>query len=356
MYAVLGLFAAAGFWYFSNGGQQSVEITKNRVSVIAFLSPSSKPDLWLMELPEGNPEAITDTDGKVYDFDVAPNGNFIIFSMFNQSGGKDLMRINLRGKRMIRLADCGVNDCLEPAISPDGKLVAFTRMPKNVEGQLILRPMVWVLNLATQVQQPLFEDQTKSGAQPDWSPQGDRLAIVDEFEKVIRVVNLSTGDSTAIPTELGQMGVFSPDGTRMLFINTQINGIQSFQGVFTADFNEQQIKPFLAPEFTEIDYSVPAWSPDGKKIAVSWRRLIGLGRGSEQLSLFQADGSGEKLITNQFNLTHAAYSWSPDNNHLLFQQFEIGNTAAKPQIAIWTEETTTKHVVAEDAFLPQWVP
>jgi len=352
-YIALGSLLVLGFlWILLNGTPFPRWFTPPTQQRIAYLAPANSPEVVIHDLVIGETRTLTDTQGQVYDFDVSPDGKFIIYSQSNQMGGRDLVRINLTTEKKTTLTECGQSVCFEPAISPDGNQVAYTLQDAG-RGW---KPEVWVLALNNLSRQPLFEDPNISSAQARWSPQGDRLAVLDEVEEGIKVITISSGDIVSIPTGIAKMGTFSPDGSKILFLNTQINGIQSFQGVFEADFKDMRIKPFLAPDLTEFDYSVPAWSPEGDEVVVGWRTLVGLGRGSEQLSLFNAEGSDERIITTQQNYTHAAYSWENDGKRILFQQFEVGNTAAKPQVAIWEEGTNSITVIADDANFPRWIP
>lgn len=323
---------------------------------IAYLSPVSGPEIWLWRAVGGEAVPLTQTQGQVFDFDVSPDGRFIVFSQANEQGGRDLMRIQIVTKAASRLLACGQSLCYQPAISPDGKRAAYTVMNPQSDAQTSAGQRVFVMNLTDRSQRALYEDESITASQPAWSPQGDRLAVVDEVNREIRVINLSSGDTVTIPTQISEMGAFSPDGTQMMFLNAQVTGIQSYQGVYLADFNDEQIRAVIAPYHSEVDYGVPAWSAAHHKIAVNWRKMIGLGRGTEQLSIFEADGSGEQVVTTEQNFTHAAYSWSPNGSHLLYQQFEVGKTDAQPGVAVWEMATGAHTVIAQNAFFPRWVP
>ncbi|KPL77853.1 hypothetical protein ADN00_08195 [Ornatilinea apprima] len=349
------LMAAAG-WLLVKPLIERLQEASLTPADVAYLSPVNSPEIWLWRAAHGEAVPITQTQGRVFDFDVSPDGRFIVFSQTNEQGGRDLMRVQIVTRAESRLLACGQSLCFQPAISPDGKQVAYTVIDPQADAQAKAVQRVFVLDLAGRSQRALYEDETISASQPAWSPQGDRLAVVDEANREIRVISLSTGDTMTIPTQVSEMGAFSPDGAQMMFLNAQMTGIQSFQGVYLADFTDQQIRAVIAPYQSEVDFGVPAWSAANQKIAVNWRKMIGLGRGTEQISIFEADGSGEQVITTDQNFTHGAYSWSPDGSRLLYQQFEVGKTGAQPEVAIWEMATGEHKVIAQNAFFPRWVP
>lgn len=349
------LLAAVGWFLLKPPIERQEGVTQSPAD-IAYLSPVNGPEIWLWRAAQGEAVPLTQTEGRVFDFDVSPDGRFIVFSQDNEQGGRDLMRVQIVTRSASRLLACGESLCDQPAISPDGKQAAYTVMDPQADAQSTAVQRVFVLDLADRSQRALYEDETISASQPAWSPLGDRLAVVDEVNREIRVINLSTGDTMTIPTQISEMGVFSPDGAQMMFLNTQMTGIQSFRGVYLADFSDQQIRAMIAPDQSEVDYGVPAWSAANQKIAVNWRKMIGLGRGTEQISIFEIDGSGEQVITTDQNFTHAAYSWSPDGSRLLYQQFEVGKTDAQPEVAVWEMTTGAHQVLAQNAFFPRWVP
>jgi TolB protein len=58
----------------------------------------------------------------------------------------------------------------------------------------------------------------------------------------------------------------------------------------------------------------PAWSPDGKRILFYSDRL---GSGRDQILVVNADGSGERALTND-TFNNIFPSWSPDGGRVLF--------------------------------------
>jgi Tol biopolymer transport system component len=109
-------------------------------------------------------------------------------------------------------------------------------------------------------------------AHPDWSPEAGRIAFT---RYMIR------GQETAAP----KIWAVNPDGTNLI-----------------------QLTRGPHPDF------IPAWSPDGRKIAFT-REF----RGSAEIFLMNADGSGVTQLTQE-TASHEQYpAWSPDGRRIAYR-------------------------------------
>jgi Tol biopolymer transport system component len=100
--------------------------------------------------------------------------------------------------------------------------------------------------------------------QPDWSPDGSRIAFVASTRRGGGDISLMDADGsnvrrlTATPAEEG-MPAWSPDGTRIAFVREGSLWVMEADGT-----GEMQLLGSADPRMYE---AYPSWSPDGTKIA-----------------------------------------------------------------------------------------
>lgn len=145
---------------------------------------------------------------------ISPDGKMLAFAA-EENGRVDLYVSRVAGGARVRLTDDGAQKS-EPSFSPDGELVAFTCLPKGSEESEI--SVIPTLGGAPRVLIP-------NARQPAWSPSGKRLAFI----------LMAPGEPTALATA-------ARDGS-------DIHIIMRGDGDY----------PFLKS---------PAWSPDETQLAV----------------------------------------------------------------------------------------
>ncbi len=153
----------------------------------------------------------------------------------------------------------------EPAVSPDGSRVAFTR---NAGGTTTL----WLADLDTPDGQPFANARElvprprfQQVYTPKWSPDGRRIAYstwTDGGYRDIEIVDVDTGKTTALQHDrwLDTGPVFSPDG-KQLFWSSDRGGIAN---IFVRDLATGATK-----QVTNVINGAyqPDVSPDGKHLA-----------------------------------------------------------------------------------------
>lgn len=107
---------------------------------------------------------------------------------------------------------------------------------------------------------------------------------------------------------------FSPDGGRIAFQSQATVGAPT--EVFTANKDFTARKKIVAAGTQGFERAgAPAWSPDGKKIAVV---LSTYSPSSQRIALVNADGTGLVALPNSADLAHFFLSWYPDSGRLLY--------------------------------------
>jgi TolB protein len=328
-----------------------------RPPYVVYLAPAFGPhELW--RRPEGEragpPERLTDTDGAVIDYALAPDGASIVYTRFNDLGGADLWLLP-EGQAAVRLVDCGGDRCTAPAFSPDGRWIAYSREERAVDGSgRPAPPRVWTVAAAGGASAPLFQDSQVLGFSPSWSPDGARLAFFDGNLGAIRVVALDGGAEEILPTQMGLVGSWSPDGARMLFPVMNLGGPQPTVELHAADLAGRAIRRVLGPDSGWGDFSVPVWSPDGAWI------LIGLqtpgGGPARQAWIMRPDGSEARALLDDPAFSYGGLQWDPAGGTVAFQRFRLNAAEARPEVLVLDLASGVQRLIAEDAWMPGWQP
>jgi dipeptidyl aminopeptidase/acylaminoacyl peptidase len=199
---------------------------------------------------------------------AAPTGAAVAW-VFNAKGCSNIWVADpshgAKARQITRYTEDDGFDIGELAWSPDAKSIAFTRgqsleddTPANVntspEGTMPRE--VWVVATAGGAPRKVV-----AGNSPTFSPDGSRLLFVDK-KRILTVAASGGGDAQALLIDQGTVDslTWAPDGKRLAFVSHR--GGHSLIGVY--DFVDQTIV-WLSPS---LDYdSSPAFSPDGARIA-----------------------------------------------------------------------------------------
>lgn len=168
---------------------------------------------------------------------------------------------------------------LDAEWSPDGRMLAFTRMSAHGTGS---DASVWVARPDGSGLRRVAD-----GSTARWSPDGKRLALSDRAGDVV-VVNADGSDQVRLTATraLEQPAAWSPDGKRILL--TRWPPGTSNADVYVMDADGKHLRRLTRSRSEDIG---AAWSPDGSRILFTSRRT-----GLSQLFLMQPDGSHQRRL------------------------------------------------------------
>lgn len=264
---------------------------------------------------------------------VAPIGPLVqvpaataIFSAATAEGSEYLYRVDIANGKTETLLELPQGaGALQPAISPDGQQIAYTREQRaattanQVAGYGPVE--VWIMNADGSENRPVLPGY--SSRSPAWSPDGRFLAleIANDLwlNHDIAIIDLETNALTTIAASKRWEGgpAWSPDGRRLAY-QGRVAGGKCMQ-LFVADINTgstAQVTDLPDEGCTSANDGAvwPDWSPDGSRLAFERNY-----QGVEQLALLD-------LVTRAVSILdtgerQAGYPrWSPKGSAILFEQ------------------------------------
>jgi TolB protein len=282
----------------------------------AFPNPEADRELYTMKPDGTGVKRLTNNAAEDEDPEYSASGKKIAFSrgQFNRAG---IYTMNADGSGVRKLTD---NETYEPAWSPNGKKIAFTRF--NNGGDSVFGE-IYTMNAdgsgLKRIVDGCFSDQCfKLYGSPDWSPDGKKIALEGaEFlpcdgdaAKSIYTVNpdgsglkriTHTGRRVCYPPDFSPD--WSPNAKKIVFYSPGPAG-----GILTVNRDGSGEKMiYSSNRFDEEESNDPAWSPDGKRIAFvhfgcnygdGGRPVSCVGPGAGVYTINASDGSERRRLTD----------------------------------------------------------
>jgi TolB protein len=214
-------------------------------------------DMYLYDLSTGKREPLSYREGMNSGAAFDPNGKYIYLTI-SQGSHPDIYKINYTGEIISKITN-GPSGAMnvEPAISPDGKRLAFSSDRPG-------RTMIYTMNAdGSNIKRITFAGQFN--ASPAWSPDGKKIAFAGQ-----------TGSNFDI-------FVMNDDGTNMIRLTSA-----------------------KRPNGHPANNEDPTWSPDGRFVMYASDRT-----GKSQIYFSTADGSEERRVTMD-NHNYYKVKWSPN--------------------------------------------
>lgn len=251
-----------------------------------------------------------------------------IYFISNRSGSKQVWSMDYDGQNQQRMSNEGEMAKM-PAVSPDGKQVAYMTMvtSRNAAGWQIR-----VVNTETRRQQTFLNPAPTTMSTLDFSPDGKRLwfglAIEDGSNRWLQIVSANVDGSDRQRVTRTRAIEVSPrinpkTGNEVLFISGRTGHPQ----LYRMNIDGSNVEMLTSGEG---DVANPAWSPDGKMIAFAWTR----GYDPGNFNIFVMDMSTRQPVqlTRQ-NGSNENPFWAPDGVHLVFSNQRGRNTQIYTMLA-----------------------
>ena len=344
-------------------------------SIVYAARAADNWDIFLQRIGGKNPINLT-ADSKADDNHPAfsPDGEQIAFQSDRNGGGIYVM--GATGESVRRLTDSGYH----PAWSPDNREIVFaSSFAARPEARQSSNSQLWIVTVASGEKRRLETKGTGDAIQPNWSPNGHRIAYwgVDASKgsrRDIFTVAATGGQAAAVTDDpaIDWSPVWSPDG-RYLYFSSDRGGSMNLWRVPIDEQSGRVLGPAEAistpsPDSAQISLSrdgrrlayvqrvatrnlqripfdatvektigEPAWVTQGSKLAVmpelsprgDLLAFFSLAPSQEDIFVVAPDGSGLRQLTDD-SYRDRVPRWSPDGQQVAF----MSNRGGKYEI--WT--------------------
>jgi Bacterial Ig-like domain/WD40-like Beta Propeller Repeat len=359
--------------------------------MLAYLWPADQPaDIYLLDPASG--EILRLSEGaNVQDFSVSADGEDLYYSTLTQPGKADLFRLSWReaagaestsgedsqkpahaGKNTptalppgqtfaTRLLACPDADCHTVQISPSGDFLAYERIPASAPGQPDY-PQVYLLALPAG-EPVLAGDANHETILPDWSPDG-KLAFYDNTAQAFILLDPRSQARRTFPNQTGEPGGWTADG--QAYVAPEITFVPSADStevpnsrLMRFDWSTSQVTDLTGA--ADLEDSLPAFSPDGKRLAFA-RRWLDPGRWTigRQLYLSGSDAKGAHPLLNADlasldSFSNYDFAWKPDSSQLAYVRSNQDYPLDPPELWLVDADGLNRVQLVVGGYAPQWV-
>jgi len=332
-----------GFLRFSPDGRRLGLFVASTLGDVRGEEGYSNPELWILAQPSGPSRQVLPSLAVMPDpapFSWMPDGRIVFAAEFlGRTPGKHLWIADTAGGQITPLtASSGSEE--HPALSPDGRQIAFTASEEHydlVEIPLDGSPLRPLLSTA------------RTEADPVWSPSGEQYAYVTdrtgrqeiwlrsaggEFERPVVTEASFRGSRTLLLSGLA----FSPDGQRLAY---QRRGPDGFRIWISTVAGGQAVRLSRDEGYQDA----PTWAPDGASIA-----FTSLRQGRWALARVDTGGSEPASSIKEGIIYPSNPRWSPRGDWIACELSE-GFALVSPdgqRTRVLAEETWLAHAWSRD--------
>ena len=262
-----------------------------------------------------------------------------------------------------------------PALSPDGKKVAFHGGNTND----LLTWDIYVIDLETKEETQLTNNSVLDG-HPDWSPDGSKIVFASFRDAYgnpsgtadIYVINIDGKGLTQLTNSSWEDNdpEWSPDGTKIVFKSTRKTKQSARVEIYIMDTDGTNVQRLTTTIGLQSDHD-PSWSPDSKTIVFNryegsrpwtdisnpdilkdhWQEII-------PWNIYKVNLSGKVVELTDVDYTSGLPVFSVDGSKILFLRLDfiiIKNQLAGADhrlILMETDGTTQEQLIHDDRHTP----
>jgi TolB protein len=237
-----------------------------------------------------------------------------IFFVSDRTGAKEIWMMDYDGSNQKQVTRYNSISSM-PAVSPDGKLVAFTTYPITMRNGHPVdgNPQIMVHSVETGRRLTFISPVSSNVSTPEFSPDGQRMFFTTAFDAIAQICSAKINGGDFQRISHNQFIEVSPrvnpkTGNEILFIS----GRSGHQQLWRMNLDGSDAEMLTTGEG---DVANPAWSPDGHFIAFAWTR--GYEIGGFNIFIMDAGKRQPIQLTKETGRNENPW-WAPDGVHLVF--------------------------------------
>ncbi len=297
--------------------------------------------------------ALTQAPRGVAAFAVAPSGERLVYSAYNEQGGADVWLMDLTRDTVEMIVRCGPDFCDQPRLARDGRLAWVReprRGPRRIEVWDPRRALRWA---------PESQGETYG---PLWSATG-WLAYYDAADRAYHLRSPDGHEILRVPNETGEHAAWGPQGQNFYHVElyevpaeiTDIADPRWSAHVLRFDL-ARQTQTDLTHDWHWED-ALPAPDPTGRYLAFARKDLrIAAWTPGRQAWLYDLQTGTARPLSQDAAYNHLDFAWSPDGQILVYVRTPQLDLSASPELWLYDMRTHTASRLLEGAYAPQWIP
>jgi TolB protein len=252
--------------------------------------------------PASEPVRLTHDGARKLTPAFAPGGEEVVYASHELPNLVALMRLKLKDGTRDRVLPDIANHQFDPALSPDGRRLAYGRATGSPQMELVIRDL-------RQSSEVVFRprDTRATARQPSLAPDGSRVAfsLTDVGGPQVASVDAKGQDLRILSASAGASGwpAYSPDGSRIAFASSRDGDFE----IYVMDADGSSVRRLTHSPGRDLR---PSWSPDGSRVAFTATR-----DGDEEVYVMDADGSNTRNISRHPS-RDTDPAWHPDGLRL----------------------------------------
>ena len=239
---------------------------------LAYATFTQNSNVWSLPIPASGvtglsrAEPVTTGTQLIESFDLSPDRRWLAFDS-DRGGTPQLYRMPLTGNGEVEQLTSGAEPAFAPAISPDGREIAYHAFRHGTRQVFVIPaeggPPIQVTAGSGQYQNP------------DWSPDGQALAVGKSYRTPAQEVVLVTRDLAGrwgAPRTLlkgGMRGIWSPEGRSVLMAMGVVGALRTLAVAPVASGGETRVVLAVRDPATDVapgGFDGWIWAADGRAI------------------------------------------------------------------------------------------